>query len=183
MCHSNSIYRAVAPWALAVFLGAGILAIAVFGHLLDQHNQSVDANHRPGDNLIIRYEVAQIWLPQSLSELAERNTTKDAIRTHEELRRALERGHNEHVWYALTVRGHQTNAEFGDITFIRSPYSDQTNFAEFMDILAVAAGNPPADNAVDYSVASIDVLPEELLNREPRAVVRELLAPRLRSPR
>jgi hypothetical protein len=73
------------------------------------------------------------------------------------------------------LRGHQVNGEFADITVFRRPYADVLTFAQFLDILATAAGNPPSDPDADFTNASIHIVPEDLLMGDPREVISELL--------
>ena len=176
MRYPNPMYRAMASWALAVSLGAGAIALAILGRTLNRQNQVVEADQHAGGNIIVRNEVVRLWLPQTLLELAKRQTANTVIRTHDDLRRTLDGQHQRNVWYALTVRGHQVSGEFGDITFIRWPHRDTRNFPELLDVLAVAAQRPPRDTPMDYSVATLYVVPDHLVDREPREVIGEVLA-------
>jgi hypothetical protein len=74
------------------------------------------------------------------------------------------------------LRAHQVNGGFEDITLIRWVYSDSAGFPELIDVLAVAAGEPPSDFDFDCSNLTVSVLPDRLLHREPREVMRDELA-------
>jgi hypothetical protein len=62
-----------------------------------------------------------------------------------------------------------------DITVFRRLYTDVLAFAQFLDILATAAGNPPSDPDADFTNASIHMIPEDLLKGDPREVISEWL--------
>jgi hypothetical protein len=138
--------------------------------------------------IIVRQEVLRLWLRQPLTELAKSQTWSRFARTHEEMRRYLERRHQRDQWYALTIRSYQPNGEFDDITYVRHPYYDIIHFHEWLDILAMAVGNPPYHPTWDFSRASVYVIKDEYLDREPREVMVELLgfsaqtADQVRSP-
>ncbi len=62
-----------------------------------------------------------------------------------------------------------------DVTMILRPCVDTWCFPEIPDVLAVAAGGSSQDPVIDYSNASIHVIPEHLLIQEPRSVIDQLL--------
>jgi hypothetical protein len=136
--------------------------------------QQDEEDSGPGEGIIVRSEVLQVFLPQSLVVLAKGQSRSPALRDHGELRRYLKLEHQEDVWYALTIRGHQANGHLADITFIRRPYADSQNFPELLALLATAAGNPPHDVAADYSTASVQLMPAGSCKRDPRRVIAEL---------
>ena len=47
------------------------------------------------------------------------------------------------------------------------------HFPELLDILAVAAGEPPSDAKFSSSTPTVSVLPDRLLNHDQREVMRE----------
>ena len=69
----------------------------------------------------------------------------------------------------------QTRRTQNPVTVFRRPYADVLTFAQFLDILATAAGNPPSDSDADFTNASIHIVPEDLLKGDPREVISELL--------
>jgi len=93
------------------------------------------------------------------------------------LQRLLDLDHQDDLWYALSIRGHQANGGFADITFIRRPYTDSECFPELLNVLAMAAGNPPDYPTVDFlnfSTASVHVMPTDLWKRGPREAIADL---------
>jgi hypothetical protein len=158
-----------------IVIGGGSLGLTLFAcHLARQDRAPEPANH-PGSGIIVRSEVLRLWLPQTLIELAKRQTLPSRIRTHEELQRTLECLCQRDVWYALTARAHKVNGERVDLTTIRWPYRDSRYFPELLDVLALAAGEPPSDPTPGFSDVSISVLPDDSLKRAPREVMRDAL--------
>ena len=127
-------------------------------------SQALDA--RAGAGIIVRSRVLRVWLPKALTELARRQfQSLLAIRTHDELRQFLEGVDQKEFWYALTVRSDQVNGAIEDLTLIRWPYTDPEHFGEFAAVLALADGNLPADQTVDFSTATVHFLAEDLTKR------------------
>jgi hypothetical protein len=155
--------------------GAGLTALATVAYDVASLDQAREARGPAGGGIIIRSEVLRVWLPQTLIDLAKRQTKPSRIRNFEELHRILEDRNQQDVWYALTSRGHQESGEFIDLTVIRWPDRDSRNFPELLDVLDVASGHPPSEPGADFSNASIAVLPEDSLKREPRDVMRHAL--------
>jgi hypothetical protein len=147
----------------------------------------LDPAEVPGGGIVVRSEVLHLWSPEALMELARQQARAPVVRDHGGLRRSLELRGQQDLWYALTVRGHQVNGLFADMTVIRRPYRDPESFPEFLNVLAVAGGDPPRDPGPDFSTASIHLIPAELARREPSGAIAELLRhpppPRLRDTR
>ena len=62
----------------------------------------------------------------------------------------------------------RAGAGIEDLTLIRWPYTDREHFGEFAAVLALAAGNLPADQTVDFSTATVHVFAEDLTRRATR---------------
>jgi hypothetical protein len=142
-------------------------------HSAEPGRQDEDDNRLSG-GIIVRSEVLLVWLPEPLSVLAKDQSLPPALRDHGELQRFLELEHQEDLWYALTIRSHQANGSLAEITFIRRPYTDSQFFPELLAVLATVAGNPPHDATVDFSTASVLVMPAGSWKRDPRRVIAEL---------
>ena len=130
--------------------------------------------------MVARSEALHLWVPQTLIELAERQARSGFIRSKEDSQKSLERRHQVELWYAITIRAYQKSGEFADTTYIRRPYYERLDwqFQEFLDILATAAGSPPYYPdfpTSSFSNIAVYVIDEELLKREPREVMAELL--------
>ena len=158
-----------------IVIGGGSLELALFASHLAHQDREPEPDNHPGSGIIVRSEVLRLWLPQTLIELAKRQTSPSRIRTHEELQRTLECLRQREVWYALTARAHQVNGERVDLTTIRWPYHDSRYFPELLDVLALAAREPPSDPTPGFSNVSISVLPDDSLKREPRDVMRDAI--------
>jgi hypothetical protein len=136
-----------------------------FAYHVTRHAHGLADDDGADAGIVIRTEVLHLWLPQTLLEQAK----------HRPLQQFLERQGQDNLWYALTVRGHQHNGGFADITIVRRPCNDPARLSELLDILATAGGNPPSDPKLDFSHASVHIIAEEMAHREPREVIAELL--------
>jgi hypothetical protein len=167
-----SIRRDNILMALIVF--AAVIGLDRFAAHVSRQNEELAPDDYPGAGVIVHSEVVRLWLPQTLIECAKLESLSRFVRTHEELRRFLELRRQQNLWYALTIRGYQVNDEFSDVTYIKRPYDDNQCFQELLVILATAAGNPPGEPTSDLSKASIHVISDEFLTRDPRKVMAEL---------
>jgi len=158
-----------------IVFAAGVVGLARLSFHVARQAQELEPADRPGAGIIVRSELLRLWLPQTLTELAKRQSQSRVVRTHGELQRFLELQDQEDLWYAQTTRGHQVNGDFTDITVIRRPYDDPLHFPELLDILATAAGNPPSYPNADFSKASVHIIARDLLKCESREVMAELL--------
>jgi hypothetical protein len=161
-------------------IGGGSLALTLVAHHSARHAREPEPEFHGGGGIIERTELLHLWLPRTLIELAQGQTGPSPMHTHQGLQGILEARRQRDLWYALTFRAHQVNGEFVDVTFIRWPYSDSGRFAELIDVMAVAAGEPPVDPAFGSANPTVSVLPDHLLNCEPRDVMRDALATELK---
>ena len=88
----------------------------------------------------------------------------------------LQREGAEHLWYALRVQLLQVNGRVSEITNI--DYVDQSPASShrFLDLLDAIGGIQPRSPGSKLSSSNVHIIPEELLNREPRVAVAELLS-------
>jgi hypothetical protein len=166
-------------WAATLFMivavAAGVIGLGRFSLHVSSMPQVQEPADRPGAGIIVRSELVHLWLPQGVTELARRHARSRSVQTHEQLRRILEQEDRQDLWYALTTRTQQVDGEFADITMIRRPYDDELHFVEFLDVLATVAGDPPRHLDADFSRASVRLIGDEFLKRDPREVMTELL--------
>jgi hypothetical protein len=170
--------RFVSIWASRIFmvlvLAAGGMALTDFTSDGDKKDQNLADGDQPGAGIIVRSEVLHIWLPPAFVEWATRQPSSGVMRTHEDLKRFLELRGEEKLWFAMTVRAHQTNGNSLDMPVVRQPYSEPILFPQFLDILAVAAENSSDDATDNFSSASVHVLPEKSMKCERWEVMAEL---------
>jgi hypothetical protein len=150
---------------MAIVIVAAVIGLNGFASHVTRRAQEASSADGSGDGTVIHTEALHLWLPETLFSRT----------THESLQQFLERPGQENIWYALTMRGHQVNGAFSDITIIRRPCNDPDHLPELLDILATAGGNPPSDPIVDFSTAAVHIIDEELAKREPSEVIAELL--------
>ena len=150
---------------VVVFLTTAI-GLTQFDALAPRPSGALEFSDPPGSGVIVRSEVIHMWLPEILADPARQEFPALVARTHQELKKMLERGGQENLWYAISVRGHQANLGAADISFIRRPYCEPENFQELMDVLATVAGNPPCYPSADYSAAIVHIIPAGMSRRE-----------------
>jgi hypothetical protein len=150
---------------VVVFLTTAI-GLTQFDALAPRPSGALEFSDPPGSGVIVRSEVIHMWLPEILADPARQEFPALVARTHQELKKMLERGGQENLWYAITVRGHQANLGAADISFIRRPYCEPENFQELMDVLATVAGSPPCHPSADYSAAIVHIMPAGVSQRE-----------------
>jgi hypothetical protein len=148
--------------------GAGLSFLASHARRVPREQE---ANERPAAGVTVRTEVIQAWLPETLIALAARGSNAMVLHSHQELREVLEHQGHQDAWYALRVRHHQINGESAEITFIRHPYREPEIFQEFLDVVAISAGNPASDPATDYSRATVHRVPATISERELREAI------------
>jgi hypothetical protein len=177
-----ALARLFRSWGDKVVLATALVATAIgFSWLDTRVNRAggrLEAVDRPGSGVNVRAQVLHVWLPQSMIDIARSNSASPIAQSHQELPTALERRVEENRWYALTTRGYQANGDVADIILIRRPDREPQHFQELEDILASlasATGDPPRDPSSRYFGAKLHILPRELIEREPRAVIEELL--------
>lgn len=172
--------RRLAPARLDATGAAILLAAAMTGLALMKIQSAGSAQGvvrdegLAGAGIIVRYEVTHLWLPESLRDLADARSQSQIVRGRDELRRDLGLRNRQGLRYAVTMRGHQVDGGHSDIHFIRRPGEDPGHFQELLDSLADINGTPDRDPAADFPGPSVHVIPDELLDREPREIIAEL---------
>jgi hypothetical protein len=130
----------------------------------------------PGSGIVLRTEVAAIWIPQALRDLVRLKAGPLVDRSPAELQTYLKRNGWRTAWYALSYRGHQVNGGFGEITQIRRLSEAADHLDELHAVMATAAGRPPRFEDGDFSHARVEVIPETLRAADPREVITRLIA-------
>jgi hypothetical protein len=156
---------------------AGLLAVAMLGAVglvrLADHVTTPQSEGNGG--IIVRNELISLWVYPGLLELAQCPEDVAACRTLEGYRQYAEERGLEKAWYVITSRGYQVNGETAVLTTIRRPYDlNEPFYAEFPGVLAIAAGKPPHNPLTDFSRVKVGVIPDRLLDADPRAVLDEL---------
>ena len=158
--------RLVGNLMIVVVFVTTAIGLTQFDALAPRPSGAPEFSDPPGSGVIVRSEVIHLWLPEILVDPARHEFPALVARTHQELKKALERRGQENLWYAITVRGHQANHGAADISFIRYPYREPENFQELMDVLATVAGSPPRHSSADYSAAIVHIIPAGMSRRE-----------------
>lgn len=154
---------------LVLFLAALGVGLAWIDPDWNPPAPQIESAEAPDAGIIVRSEATHLWLPEALGELAIPGPW-----SHTDLRRFLELRHLEKLRYAITLRGHQVNGEYSDITFIRHPCDDPQRFQELLDILADTGVKPDRDASAGPTKTVVHIVSEQLLSREPSALIDEL---------
>jgi hypothetical protein len=159
------LQRLVGKLIIIVIFVTVVIGLTHFNALVPEPSAALEFSDAPGSGVIVRSEVIHLWLPEILVDPARHEFSALVARTHQELKKAIERQGQENLWYAITVRGHQANHVAADISFIRYPYREPENLQELMDILAIVAGSPPRSPSADYSAAIVHIMPAGMSQR------------------
>jgi hypothetical protein len=163
----GALFRRVAGnLVIVVVLVATAIGLTQFDAVAPRPSAEREFSDPPCSGVIVRSEVTNLWLPEILVEPAGDDFPALIARTHQELKKVLERRGQENLWYAITVRGHQANHGAADISFIRYPYREPENLQELMDVQATVAGSPPRHQSADYSAAKVHIMPAGMSQRE-----------------
>ena len=172
--------RFLTRWGSALLmmmvLGGGVIGLIGLSVHIARQDTEIEPTHHSGAGMIVRSEPVHLWLPRTLTELAQRQSRSGVILSHEDLRRFLEVEGRRDLWYAMTARAYQVNGDATDITIIRWPYDDATHLPELLEILATVGGNPPHRPDADFSKATVHMIGPESQKCEPREVMAEMLA-------
>ena len=159
----------------ALLIGA---AIGLAGLASWPPRPGADASHigPPGSGITVWIEVADIWIPKTLHELARRHSEASIPLSHEELQLHLKREGAENLWYAVRAHHLQVDGRVSEITTI--DYVDQSpaSSRRFLDLLDTIDGSQPRSPGSAVWGSKVHIIPEALLNREPRVAVEELLS-------
>jgi hypothetical protein len=133
------------------------------------------APQQNNDGLIMQQYARSIWLHPMFLELARRPSELAECQTRESYRRFADSRHLQNAWYLITIKGVQINGETVILPTIRRPYEmSEQYFPEFLGVLALADGKRPAGPFVYLATAKVNVIPPDLLDKEPRNVVDQL---------
>jgi hypothetical protein len=130
----------------------------------------------PGSGIVVRTELAALWIPRALYDVAQREAGAPVFLSPEALHTELKRRGLNDAWYALTYRAHQLNGEFREITQIRRLSEAADHLEELQAVMATAAGIPPRYEGRDFSHAKVEVLSDTLQAADPREAVTRLMA-------
>jgi len=128
----------------------------------------------PGSGITVRTEVADLWVPGTLYELARDQSESPEPLSHEALQLHLKRECIESLWYARTLHLHQLDGRVAEITIVDYPNQPSGDMQDFLDLLDTIGGRPPRTHGATSSSAKVHIIPEDLLKLAPQAAVAEL---------
>ncbi len=179
----RSLWRFLTVWgdkvSMAVVLVAAVIVLTQFASHVSRSGRGRETKNVRDARAIFRVEVRYLWVPDALVDLGRRQSRSPLIRDHGDLQHLLESQNREDLCYALTIRAHQFNDDYRDMTYYRHPYEDIDRLPELMDVLATVAGNPPrrtGELEYDFTTASVQIVPEDAWKRDPQQFIDEQLS-------
>jgi hypothetical protein len=130
----------------------------------------------PGSGIVARTEVTVLWIPRALLDLAQGEAGRPTLRPPEVLQSELTRRGMNDAWYALTYRGYNASGEFGEVPQIRRLSDAAALLDELQAVMATAAGTPTRTNALDFSHAKVEIIPDALQAVDPREAITGLIS-------
>ena len=162
---------------IVVLIGAAAFGLARVGPRPDGPDAAAERIDLPGSGIIVASEVIRLRIPETLAKLAAAPPRRLAIRSHEDLRRSLERLDQRGLWYAVSVRSIQVDGGRVEMTFVRRPYDEPQHFPELLRILARAGGAAGAEDAIEFSDTAVEVIPDKWARRGPSWPIERLGRP------
>src|SRR4051794_13105373 len=95
---------------------------------------------RPDGEIAVMSQVLDVWLPEPLVELANRELRPSGMNGLEGLKKTLGREECQGLFHAFTVRSFQSDSDAVIVTYVRYPSRVSEHFQELLDLLATAAG-------------------------------------------
>jgi hypothetical protein len=114
--------------------------------------------------IIVDSETADLWLPDSLRELANPSDRAGILKTPDGLQRFIERRGGRIRRLAVTVRSHRADGGTFDITLILNPMEIPDHLRQLRAILVNLDHDPAADDATP--AAPVHLLPDGLLKSD-----------------
>jgi hypothetical protein len=129
----------------------------------------------PSSGITVRTELADIWLPRELYELAQRRAGNPVPLSDEEWARERQQRRDGNLWYALSDRLYQVDGRVAEVTTIYFPGRFPRQSDRLLEVVQAIAERSPRGSDSERSKASFHVIPDALLELEPRDAVAELL--------
>jgi hypothetical protein len=113
--------------------------------------------------------------PSALDEWARGLSDLASLESHGDIKSCLRRRGLEKMWYAIIYHGFESNGNVAIMPTYARPFDTAWKVQEFQDVLATIRGNPPQKPTVDFSKATICVIPGELAIDDPGEAIAELM--------
>jgi hypothetical protein len=146
------------------------------------HERAVNLADQEGAGVDERSQIVEIWLPKALYDQVNDEPELHAVRSGAELRSRLKGKGLAPVWIAFRVRHYSRGGRSTDVRHFNYPCSETgQTFQLCLDLLATAAGKPPHYPTANFSAARVGIIPDTLIQRNPRDVLDDLM-PATRPP-
>jgi hypothetical protein len=113
---------------------------------------------RRSEGMTVSAHLTHIWLSEPLVNLAKRESWSAQAQRHQQVREILAGQEGRGFFYAFRVEIHYANRRVDYIDYIRHPIREPANVPELVDVMAMAAGNPPQHQTADFSNAVVHVV-------------------------
>jgi hypothetical protein len=128
----------------------------------------------PGSGVTVRIDLAHIWVPAQLYELARREAKNPKLMSEEELKAELKKIGGEGLWYALTLQLHQEDGGMSEITTVDYPFHSNRELPSFLDLVDTIGSKRQDHAESNSSTPVLHVIPDDLMQRPAREAVMEL---------
>ncbi len=172
MAHRPSRSEMVAMAALMI---AGAVGLTWLSMKVTSPSRDVLAAQDAHVDQLAIVEADAIFVPAVLEELANELSDIDSLESHDDIKRLLQRQGLEKTWYAIIYRLVQANGTFIVMPVYACPFEATLQAFEFRAVMAAIRGNPLRRPYLDYSEATIGILPEDLAQSEPSKAVVEVI--------
>jgi hypothetical protein len=129
--------------------------------------RAASSSHGSGAVSLVHSEVMAIFILPELKVLAREPADPSSHKSHEDVRRYLERYGLEKTWYAVLYHGFESDGRDRMMPVYSRPFAMPSKVIEFREVLATIREDPPPNPLVDYSTATIRPIPEDLTLVEP----------------
>lgn len=174
----SRLRRSVQDLGSLFVFGAVIASVVAWLPPLDSEGPRVGREQQSedlaGGGIMVRSQVLHIWLPEPLADPSACEVRPDAVPSDRELRGILERRGYQDLFYAISYRIYQANADTADVSFIRFPYREPESLREFLAILAWRVGRPDRDWDGVFAGATVHILPAKVSRQELIQILRRI---------
>jgi hypothetical protein len=124
---------------------------------------------------VVRFQATVIFIPSAFDALARSPSAIASLESSEDVKACSHGRGLDRAWYAIIYRALQSDGKVVPMTSYCRPFETTWKTWEFRAILAMIRGNPPRHPLVDFSEATISLIPEAIANAEPSEVITELI--------
>jgi hypothetical protein len=160
---------------MTVMIVVGVMGLTWLAIEVSRPPRTASSGHGSEAVGLVHSEVMAIFIPPELEALAREPSDSSCLKSHEDVRRFLERYGLQRTWYAVLYHGFESNGHDRIMPVYSRPFVMPSKVIEFRDVLATIRKDPPPNPLVDYATATIRRIPMDLAHAEPAEAVLELI--------